>query len=248
MQAIQVYDSIIASLSRRGTLDAEDHAAIRRLPVTSRQIEPSTYLVREGEKPVRCAFILAGFAYRQKLTSNGARQIVSLQIPGDFVDLQNLWLAESDHNVQALTRAQIADIDIAALRALVMERPAVAAAMWLDSLVDGSIFREWIVNIGRRDAHTRVGHLLCEFSLRLETAGIAPNRAYNLPMTQEQLGDTVGLTPVHVNRVLKALAQRGLIERDRRQIRIVDWAGLRDASDFNPRYLHLSQTAKPLPL
>ncbi len=241
MQATPIHDTIIASLARRGTLDQDDHAAIRRLTLTQRQIEPSTYLVREGEKPTRCAFVLSGFTYRQKLTSNGARQIVSLQIPGEFIDLQNLWLDESDHNVQALTRAQIADVDIAALRTTVTERPAIAAAMWLESLIDASIFREWIVNIGRRDAHTRVGHLLCEFSLRLEAAGVATTRAYNLPMTQEQLGDTVGLTPVHVNRVLKALAQRGLIERDRRQIRIVDWTGLRDASDFNPRYLHLKQ-------
>ena len=240
MQPFAVHDTIIASLSRHGALDADDHAAIRGLSVTPRQIEPSTYLVREGEKPMRCAFMLAGFAYRQKLTSNGARQIVSLQIPGEFVDLQNLWLDESDHNVQSLTRAQIGDIDIAALRAIVTARPAIAAAMWRISLIDASIFREWIVNIGRRDAHTRVGHLLCEFSLRLEAADISPDRAYDLPMTQEQLGDTVGLTPVHVNRVLKALAQRGLIERDRRQIRIVNWTGLRDASDFNPRYLHLS--------
>lgn len=242
MQSNSIHDIIIASLARHSALDEDDHAALRGLQLSQRQIEPSTYLVREGEKPARCAFILSGFTYRQKLTSNGARQIVSLQIPGEFVDLQNLWLNESDHNVQALTRTQIADIDIAALRAIVGARPAIATAMWRTSLIDSSIFREWIVNIGRRDAHTRVGHLLCEFSLRLESAGIATTGAYDLPMTQEQLGDTVGLTPVHVNRVLKALAQRGLIERDRRQIRIVDWAGLRDASDFNPRYLHLSQS------
>lgn len=242
MQRNSIHDSIIASLTRHAALDEDDYAALRGLQLSPRQIEPSTYLVREGEKPTRCAFILSGFTYRQKLTSNGARQIVSLQIPGEFVDLQNLWLNESDHNVQALTRTQIADIDIGALRTVVTTRPAIATAMWRTSLIDSSIFREWIVNIGRRDAHTRVGHLLCEFSLRLEAAGIATTGAYDLPMTQEQLGDTVGLTPVHVNRVLKALAQRGLIERDRRQIRIVDWVGLRDASDFNPRYLHLGQS------
>jgi CRP-like cAMP-binding protein len=239
MPSPPIHDAIIASLARLAALDADDHAAIARLALTPRQIEPSTYLVREGERPLRCTFLLSGFTYRQKLTSNGARQIVSLQIPGEFVDLQNLWFTESDHNVQALTRAQVVDIDAAALRAVVAARPAIAIAMWRISLIDSSIFREWIVNIGRRDAHTRVGHLLCEFSLRLEAAGVTPSRAYQLPMTQEQLGDTVGLTPVHVNRVLKALAQRGLIERDRRQIRIVDWPGLRDASDFNPRYLHL---------
>jgi len=240
MLTSSVHDIIIASLSRHGVLDIDDQNAIRTLTLTQRQIEPSAYLVREGEKPIRCSFVLAGFTYCQRLTSTGARQIVSLQIPGDFVDLQNPWFDESDHNVQALTRAQIVDIDVSALRGLVAERSAIAAALWRMALIDSSILREWIVNIGRRDAHTRVGHLLCEFSLRREVAGIASARADHLPMTQEQLGDTVGLTPVHVNRVLKALAHRGLIERDRRQIRIVDWAGLRDASDFNPRYLHLA--------
>jgi CRP-like cAMP-binding protein len=236
-----IHDVIITSLSRHSALDPDDHIAIQGLTLTQRQIEPSAYLIREGEKPSRCSLILAGFTYCQRLTSTGARQIVSLQIPGDFVDLQNPWFDEADHNVQALTRTQVVDIDAAALRALMADRPAIASALWRMALIDASILREWIVNIGRRDAHTRVGHLLCEFSLRREVAGIPSTRADHLPMTQEQLGDTVGLTPVHVNRVLKALAQRGLIERDRRQIRIVDWAGLRDASDFNPRYLHLAQ-------
>lgn len=243
MPSNPIHDAMTKCLERRGTLDDDDRAAIRALPFVHRQFESSAYLVREGEKPKRCAFMLSGFSYRQKLTSFGARQITGLQVPGEFVDLQNLWLGESDHNIQALTRIEVAEIDIPELRALVAERSAIAIAMWFEALVDAAIFREWIVNIGRRDAHTRVGHLLCEFAVRLETSGIASNQSYDLPMTQEQLGDAVGLTPVHVNRVLKTLAQRGLIERDRRQIRILDWAKLRDASDFNPRYLHTEKAS-----
>lgn len=238
-----VSERMIARLAIRASLSDADRQAIRSLSIVEREVAASSYLIREGERPVRCIFLMSGFCYRQKLTSEGSRQIVSLQMPGDFLDAQNLFLTVSDHNVQALTRAVIAEIEVMALRQVVLANPGIATAMWIDALVDSSIFREWIVNVGRRDAHSRVGHLLCEFALRLELAGIAPDHSYELPMTQEQLGDAVGLTPVHVNRVLKTLTQRGLIQRDRRQIRILDWQALRDASDFNPRYLHLDQTA-----
>ncbi|MEG3174829.1 Crp/Fnr family transcriptional regulator [Sphingomonas sp. RB3P16] len=241
MREDPVLEVIIARLETRATLSDEDRQAIRALPYVQREVEPSSYLVREGAHQTRCAFILSGFCYRQKLTSEGSRQIISIEIPGDFVDLQQLFLEESDHNVQALTRASIAEIDSAALRTLALTRPAVGTALWMETLIGASIFREWIVNVGRRDAHCRVGHLLCEFAMRLDTANDTSGRRYDLPMTQEQLGDAVGLTPVHVNRVLRSLTQRGLISRDRRQVAILDWDALRDVSDFNPRYLHLAK-------
>ena len=234
-----VLETIITRIESRAVLSEADRTAIRALPYTHRQIEPSTYLVREGTQRTRCAFLLSGFCYRQKLTSDGARQIVSVEIPGDFIDLQHIFLDETDHNVQALTRSNVAEIDAAALRTLALTRPAIGAALWTEMLISASIFREWIVNVGRRDAHSRVGHLLCELAVRLDLATGAKDRLYDLPMTQEQVGDAVGLTPVHVNRVLRALTQRGLISRDRRQIAILNWDALRDASDFNPRYLHL---------
>ncbi|WP_010187155.1 Crp/Fnr family transcriptional regulator [Sphingomonas sp. PAMC 26605] len=240
MQLDPILETIIRRIASRARVSEEDRTAIRSLPYSARAIEPSSYLVREGAQPSRCAFLLSGFCYRQKLTSEGARQIVSIEIPGEFIDLHHLFLTESDHNVQALTRAHVAEIDAAALRELALTRPAIGAALWIEALIGASIFREWIVNVGRRDAHSRVGHLLCELAVRLDIANDTTNRAFDLPMTQEQLGDAVGLTPVHVNRVLRALAARNLISRDRRQISILDWDALRDASDFNPRYLHLT--------
>jgi CRP-like cAMP-binding protein len=114
--------------------------------------------------------------------------------------------------------------------------------MWIDTLVDASIFREWIANVGRRDARTRIAHLLCEFSLRLQHAGLAQQTGYDLPMTQEQLGDTTGLTSVHVNRTIKALEREGLIDRvGPRAITIGDWKKLADAGDFDSGYLHMKQ-------
>jgi CRP-like cAMP-binding protein len=125
---------------------------------------------------------------------------------------------------------------------LTLERPKIAHAMWIDTLVDASIFREWIMNVGRRDARTRVAHLLCEFSLRLKLAGLGQDNSYELPMTQDQLADATGLTSVHVNRTIKLLEAQGLIDRSSpRSIHIGDWRKLAEVGDFDSNYLHLRE-------
>jgi CRP-like cAMP-binding protein len=226
-------------LERRTPLSEDAKAAVRALPYAYRTIDSGTYIVREGEPPVHCALLLTGFAYRHKVTGEGARQILSLHMAGEFLDLQNSFLAVADHNVQALTRAELAMIPVPALQRLANQQPDIARAMWIDTLIDSAIFREWMVNVGRRDSLSRVAHLLCEFSLRLDAAGLAHDGAYELPMTQEQLADATALTPVHINRVLKELGRRGLIERRKRAVAIIDWEGLRNLGDFSARYLHL---------
>jgi CRP-like cAMP-binding protein len=142
--------------------------------------------------------------------------------------------------VQALTESEVAFIPRDAVKKLAFERPNVGLAMWLETLVEGSIFREWIANVGRRDARSRIAHLLCEFSLRLKVAGLGEATDYELPMTQEQVADTTGLTPVHVNRTLKSLEAENLItRRNSRSIVIGDWKKLAEAGDFDSGYLHL---------
>ena len=231
--------SLLRNLELRSTLPPEDGQAVLDLPYTLRTLEPGTYTIREADAPVHCAVLVTGFAYRQKLTGDGSRQIVGLHIPGDALDFQNLFLDVSDHSVQMLTRAEIANVAIADLQALARQRPAVAQAILVKILVEASIFREWVLNVGRRDSKMRVAHLLCELGVRLEVEGLTDDYAYELPMTQEQLGDAVGLTPVHVNRTLKALEADGLIVRSKRSISFPDWHRLRGVADFNQRYLHL---------
>jgi len=228
-------------LERRRPLTEEGKAAVRALPYAYRTVDSGTYIVREGEPPVHCALLLNGFAYRHKVTGEGARQILALHMAGEFLDLQNSFLAIADHNVQALTRADLAMIPVSALQRLANEHPDVARAMWIDTLIDSAISREWMVNVGRRDSLSRVAHLLCEFALRLDAAGLAKDDRYELPMTQEQLADTTALTPVHINRVLKELGRRGLIDRRKRAVAILDWEGLRNLGDFSARYLHLDE-------
>lgn len=182
--------------------------------------------------------LLSGFAYRHKLTGEGARQILSLHIPGDPLDFQNIFLDEADHNLQMLTRAEVAEIPRSALHDIIAKEPEVARALLVYTLVEASIFREWSLNIGRRDARTRIAHLLCEFAYRMTAQGLDANGVFELPMTQEQLADATALTSVHVNRVLKGLEKDGLIERNRRVLHFPDWRVLQDVADFNSRYLH----------
>jgi len=182
---------------------------------------------------------LSGFAYRQKVTGEGTRQIVALCIPGDAIDFQNMFLSISDHGIQILTRAVVADIPREPLQQLMLKRPAIGVAIIHSTLIEASILREWVVNVGRRDARARIAHVLCEFAVRLEARGLASKDGFELPMTQEQLGDATSLTPVHVNRVLKGLQSDGLISRQRRNIQFTDWRALQDTADFTRRYLHL---------
>ena len=215
-----------------------DRAAISGLPATRKTFGRDAYVVREGEIPSECGLLLSGFAYRQKIVRGGSRQIISIHIPGEFVDLQNCLLRVADHNVQALNEADIALIPKAALAELGDGHPAIGRALWLDTLIDSSVFREWVVNVGRRDARTRIAHLLCELALRLEASGTADERRCEFPLTQEQLGDATGLTAVHTNRVLQSLRQEGLISLTSRTLTVLDWTALKEVGEFNELYLH----------
>jgi CRP-like cAMP-binding protein len=219
-------------------LSAADREAVLSLPYTLRRLEAQSYTMREGDRPEKCAVLLSGYAFRHKLTGEGARQILAIHIPGDALDFQNLFLNESDHNVQMLTRGTVAEIPGHALEELALGNRNVGRAILVSTLIEASIFREWALNVGRRDARSRVAHLLCEFAYRLTTHGLKPSGTYELPMTQEQLADATGLTAVHVNRVLQALQREGLLDRDRRMVRFPSWERMRDVADFNPRYLH----------
>jgi CRP-like cAMP-binding protein len=231
---------MVRKLAYWADFDAADKEAILNLPYRMRTIERHGFIAREREKTTHSCLLVSGFASRHKIVVGGARQIVAIHMKGDIVDLQNSFLGVADHSVQVLTEATIALIPRESIKRLAIERPNVGLAMWFDTLVDASIFREWIANVGRRDAHTRIAHLLCEFSLRLKVAGLGEATDYELPMTQEDIADCTGLTTVHVNRMLKALEAENLISRrSSRSVTIGDWSKLAAAGDFDSTYLHL---------
>jgi CRP-like cAMP-binding protein len=231
---------LIRKLDYWQKLDEADRQAILKLPHTIKTVEQHHYLIREFDRARQACVLLSGFAVRHKIVAGGHRQIVSIHMKGEFGDLQNSMLGIADYSVQMLTKGRVASIAAEDLHELAFQRPNVGRAMWTDTLVDGSIFREWIANIGRRDAFTRIAHLLCDFAIRMEAAGLGQKGNYELPMTQEQLADATGLTPVHINRTIKQLRADGLIEGNSpRSIIIGDWRRLAEAGDFNSSYLHL---------
>jgi CRP-like cAMP-binding protein len=231
---------LLRQLELHSDLPDQDRKLILGLPYRLRLLDAGSYLVREGDRPTTCMVLATGYAFRQKVTGEGSRQILAVCIPGDAIDLQNMFLDVSDHSVQLLTQAKVADVPREALQDLVLKRPAIGTAIIQLTLVEASILREWVVNIGRRDARERIAHILCEFAVRLESRGLITDHGFELPMTQEQLADATGLTSVHVNRVLKSLEADGLISRKRRNIHYKDWRALQDAGDFSRRYLHIS--------
>ena len=235
------FAGLVRRLDRRSRLADADRQALEALPHSIRNFPAGAHFIRDGDRPESCCLLVSGFACRYKITGDGSRQILSFHMAGEFVDLQNSLLGVADHSAQALTESEAAVIPRQALRELALTRPGIAQALWIDTLIDAAIFREWVVNVGRRDSRARVAHLLCELSLRMQAAGLTSGHLYELPMTQEQLADAVGLTSVHVNRVLRQLGEERLISRDKRSIVIEDWRRMREAGDFNDRYLHEAQ-------
>lgn len=231
-------DLLVRRLGDGEPLPADDVEALLALPYTRRVVPPATYLMREGEPVVTCSVLISGMAYRHKIAFSGARQIVSLHIAGEPLDFESLHLQYVDHNVQTLTHAELAVIPQSAVRELLVRRPTLATAVMRYLLVEASILREWILNIGRRPARERLAHLLCEYAYRLDAQGLSNGRGYELKMTQEQMGDALGLTSVHVNRSLRTLEGEGLIERRGRIVSFPNVKQLRKVADFSELYLH----------
>lgn len=230
---------LVANLCRIARLDHNDVAAIHAWPHRVQSGGGGDYLAREGQLIDQCSVLLDGHAYHSRLTGEGARQIVAFGVAGDLVGLQTVEPGRADHNVQLLDAAIIAWIPREAIWATMAARPSIARALWRTVLIDASILREWVLNVGRRDARSRIAHLLCEFVFRHEVAQCAGSqKRFDLPMTQEQIADATGLTPVHVSRMLHHLAEQGLIERERRRFHVLDWEALRALADFDPAYLH----------
>jgi CRP-like cAMP-binding protein len=224
-------------------LSDEDKRLLDDVVRPARDVGPHEDLVREGEAPNSVHLILDGFACRYKVLPSGARQIMAYLVPGDFCDLHVFILKVMDHSIGTLSRCTVVSIDRARILELT-ERPAIARALWWATLVDEATLREWVVNVGARPADKRVAHLLCELLVRLRAVGLADGGSYELPITQTELADTVGLSAVHVNRVLQRLRTLELITLKSGRLVISDVAKLNEFSGFNPNYLHLTEGSR----
>jgi CRP-like cAMP-binding protein len=234
---------LITKLEKAYPLTAGDRAALAALSEAPREMGARRNVIREGERPDHVHLMVEGWAARYKLLPDGARQITAFLIPGDFCDLHVTILGEMDHSITTLTRAKVAYIPRSKMDALT-ERPSLVKAFWWATLVDEAVLRAWIVNVGRRDAFGAIGHLMCELYVRMKNIGLASDHVFELPLTQEELGDALGLTPVHVNRVLQRMRSDDLISFKGGWLTIHDYRALEKASGFNPNYLHIQPRAR----
>ncbi|GGF67627.1 transcriptional regulator [Azorhizobium oxalatiphilum] len=245
--------AIARRLDARNPLDDDDVAALNNVRCAITTHPPESFLFREADRPGDyCSILLSGLAFRQKVTAHGKRQIVAVLMAGDFIDAQHLFLDRADHNLEAATAITVAEFSRHQFRDVILNRPRVGVAAWKEALEEGAIFREWLVTVGARPGPVRVAHFLCELGCRLERAGLASREDFIVPLTQEQIADVLGLTPVHVNRVLKSLVADGLISQRGRSIQVSSWERLTVAGEFNPIYLgpsarHDAHRAQHLP-
>src|SRR4051794_37801260 len=237
---VRPIERLIRRLQVSTPLNPADIAAIETLPLALKELPAQATIAREGERPSQCCLLIEGFACRSKTTDVGKRQILSIHIAGDIPDLQSLHLHVMDHDLTTLSACRVGYIGHDSLRTLTRERPLIAEALWRETLIDAAVFREWIVNVGRRPATSRMAHFLAEIGKRLEAVGLANVDQFELPMTQIDMADALGLSPVHVNRVIQELRRSGVLELRKHAVSIRDLPRLMQIADFDDLYLHQS--------
>ena len=237
---IKILSPFVDQLESYGPLTERDKAAIFSLPVSVQIFDKETQVVRQGEIDSPFLVLVEGFATRQKLTSNGRRQLLLLDVPGDPLNLSALFLPLADNGVLALASAKIASIPRQSVIELLSDYQSITHVLFKSALVDASITREAVLNHGQRDALARLAHFLCQYAARMEARGLTNQGEFKLPFSQGQLGDATGLTAVHVNRMLSSLVSAGLITHKGRYFKILNTTALRRVGDFKEEYLFLT--------
>lgn len=239
-----MHNILIRKLSHGAELTGDDRGRLEDLVGRSRRVEARSDVISDGDIPGDVHLILEGFACRYKIMPDGRRSIMAYLVPGDFCDLHVAILGSMDHSIGTMTACTLVEIPRATIEELSAKHPQIMRAMWWATLVDEATLRHWLVNIGRRPADQRLAHLLCEFYVRLNAVGVAGDRSYQLPLTQEDIADTLGISTVHVNRVLQRLRAKGLVTLQSRALTIPDYGRLEAFADFDPAYLHLDRPGR----
>lgn len=232
-------EKALLKLKARDAMTGEEERVLADAVARTDQVAADRIVVRAGEELSLSILLLDGLMCRYKDLRNGQRQIMELHVPGDFLDLHSFLLKRLDHNVISLVPSRIAIVPHGRLVEITRNHPHLSRLLWLTTLIDASIHREWLLSLGRRSAIARIAHFFCEMHARLSVVELADATGFALNITQTDLAECVGLTPVHVNRTLKELRERGLaVFRDRR-VEILDFAGLKRTAEFDPDYLQV---------
>lgn len=237
-------ESHLRKLRHRDEISADEEAAIRDAVSDVREIRADTLFIRRGQALNASTLLLDGWMARAKQMQDGQRQISELHLSGDFVDLHSFTLKRLDHDVVCLTACRVALVPHENLRKITERFPHLARVYWFATNLDAAIYREMTVSLGRRSALQRMAHLFCELYVRLEIVGLTDSGSYDFPLTQNEFGECLGLTPVHVNRTLQELRRRDLIHLEGRRATILDPGALKSLAEFDPGYLYLDREAR----
>lgn len=237
-------ESFTSRLAARTLLMPGERAALAGLPYDTRPLLPGQAFIEAGKVVQHVDIVSSGMAARFDITDEGARLLTALHLPGDPVNPRSIVQLRSSSGHIALVPTTIARVPITALRRVAARLPGVAEALWREAALEADITRQWMVNIGRRDSKTRIAHLLCELALRSGSREVAGEIVFPMPLTQEHLADITGLTPVHVNRVLRGLREENLVVLHDREAHILHWRRLVAAGEFRPNYLHIPATSE----
>lgn len=234
-------DKLLMKLRRFDTVSAEEEEALRACKSQEVRFKRGRTIVKAKSELEHSNLLLEGFVYRYKDLKDGARQTLQIAVVGDFIDLHSLLLKQLDHHIAGFTDCRLALFPHERLKNLIAEHQHLGRLLWLSTVVDAAIHREWMLSLGRRDASSRLAHLFCELQVRLTAAGLAEHGTYELPITQTDLAEALGLTPVHINRMLRQLREDGLVTFRSKTVEIEDWDRLVAIAEFDPFYLSMNQ-------
>ncbi|QYE35612.1 Crp/Fnr family transcriptional regulator [Polymorphobacter sp. PAMC 29334] len=230
---------LIRKLSQFAQLTQSDHDVLDALAGPEECFPAHVDIAGEGDVPRSVFMMKEGMAIRYRMLPDGGRQIMTFLLPGDLCDSHAFLLRSMDHSIGTLTPVRISPISRDGMMETYARRPRISAALWWSSMQEEAMLRERIVSLGRRDARARIAYLFCELLWRNAAIGLAEGGRFQFPLTQTQLGDTLGITPVHVNRILKEYRLRGLISMERRVVHLLDVQGLQGIACFDQSYLQL---------
>jgi CRP-like cAMP-binding protein len=234
-------NSFLLNIGSRDAITSDEQNALLAMFSHQKSFEAGEVIVFDGSRPHFSLLLVEGMSVRSKVLAGGERQITAVHIPGDFVDLHSFLLKRMDHDVVALTACRLVMAEHAAIRALMRVSEHLTRLLWLTTVIDGAVHREWLVAMGRRSSYSHMAHVFCELFVRLTIVKMTEGLTFNFPISQAQFADVLGLSTVHVNRTLQELRGDDLISWERQVVRIKNWDRLVKAAQFDATYLSLQK-------
>ena len=229
-------DRLITKLSRRDDLSPIEQSALSEILGKEQRHAAGANLVKPGAQPDHATLLVSGFCGRYGILRNGKRVFSAIHVAGDFIDLFGFLIPQLDYGVVALTPCVTAGAPHSKLRSLTENHPHLTRLLWLDTALEGAMHREWLLSMGL-DAVGRLARFLCEIAARLELVGLTQRDSFDLPLTQTELSQVLGMSAVHLSRTLKVLRSTGALIWRGHTVRILDQAQLARVGQFDPAYL-----------